>query len=124
MKPNPGIEALRKLVHLGYRFTVTGETIKAKYDGSGQPDPGQVRPLLSLVKAHKLEAIDYLVRKPQAPERILTCFECGHFQPAVNSPNPTQAWGHCGKRDRGRYGVAMACDALMEYEAGFIGEGS
>jgi hypothetical protein len=76
------------------------------------------------VKAHKLVAIDYLVRKPQTRERILTCFECGHFQPAAKSPNPTQAWGHCRKRDRGRYGVAMACDALMECEAGFKGEGS
>lgn len=46
-------------------------------------------------------------------ERILTCYECGHFRPAVNSPNPTQAWGYCEKRDRGRYGVAMACESIL-----------
>jgi hypothetical protein len=65
-----------------------------------------------LVKEHKLEAIDYLARKPQASEHV-TCFECGHFRPAVGSPNPTQAWGHCKKRNRGRYGVATACEALL-----------
>jgi DNA primase len=42
-----------------------------------------------------------------------TCYECGHFCPAVNSPNPAQAWGHCRKRNKGRYGVATACEALL-----------
>jgi hypothetical protein len=46
-------------------------------------------------------------------ERILTCYECGHFRPGVNSPNPTQAWGHCEKRGKGRYGVATACEAIL-----------
>jgi hypothetical protein len=115
---------VRRLASIGYRFTLTGRTIKAKYGGPGKPDPDQVQPLLALVKKHKEEAISYLAQKPEAQERILTCYECGHFQPAINSPNPTQAWGHCRKLDRGRYGVAMACDALMECEAGFTGEGS
>ena len=60
MNPNPGIEAVRKLGHLGYRFTVKGETIKAKYEGDGDPDPGQVRPLLNVVKAHKPVVVDFL----------------------------------------------------------------
>ncbi len=47
------------------------------------------------------------------PERILTCFECTHFRPAATSPNPTQAWGLCNKRGRGRYGCAMACEAVL-----------
>jgi len=47
------------------------------------------------------------------PERILTCSECDYFRPAVNSPNPTQAWGFCGKLDKGRYGAAMACEAIL-----------
>jgi hypothetical protein len=46
------------------------------------------------------------------PERILRCNECSHFRPEVNSPNPTQAWGHCRKLDRGRYGVAMGCEVI------------
>lgn len=122
MEPNPGIEAVRKLTHIGYRFTVNGETIKAKYQGQGDLDPVQVRPLLALVKEHKAEMIDYLARKPQAPaERMLTCFECAYFRPAVKSPNPTQAWGHCQKRNKGRYGVAKTCEAFLypgDLEAG------
>jgi hypothetical protein len=39
-----GIEAVCKLAHLGYRFTVNGESIKAKYEGPGEPDPAQVAP--------------------------------------------------------------------------------
>jgi hypothetical protein len=110
MNPNPGIEATQKLSFLGYRFTVNGETIKAKYEGPGEPDPAQVRPLLALVKEHKPEVLAFL--SPAPPEHILTCGECGHFRPAV-SPNPTQAWGHCEKRKKGRYGVATACEAIM-----------
>jgi hypothetical protein len=112
MEPNPGIEAVHKLTYIGYRFTVHGETIKAKYKGQGDLDPVQVRPLLALVKEHKAEVIDYLARKPQAQEHV-TCFECGHFLPAVGSPNPGQAWGYCENRKRGRYGVATACEALL-----------
>ena len=47
----------------------------------------------------------------------MTCYDCGHFHPAVNSPNPSQAWGCCGKRNKGRYGVAMACEALLQVES-------
>ena len=42
---NPGVEAACKLAHLGYRFAVNGETIKAKYHGPGEPDPDTVRPM-------------------------------------------------------------------------------
>jgi hypothetical protein len=41
---NPGIDATLRLAHLGYRFTVNGEAIKARYEGPGDPDPAQVRP--------------------------------------------------------------------------------
>jgi len=57
---NPGIEAARKLAHLGYRFTVNGETIEACYEGPGKPDPAQVRPLLQTVKEHKGEVLTFL----------------------------------------------------------------
>lgn len=57
---NPGIEAVRKLAHMGYRFTVNGETIKAKYHGPGEPDSDTVNPLLEAVKANKPEALDFL----------------------------------------------------------------
>jgi hypothetical protein len=112
MEANPGIEATRRLSHMGYRFMVNGETIKARYEGPGDPDPSQVRPLLGLVKEHKPEVLAYLSR-PTPPERVLTCYECDHFRPADNSPNPTQAWGECKKLKKGRYGVATACEAIL-----------
>ncbi len=112
METNPGIKAVRKLAHLGYRFTVKGATIKARFEGERNPAPSQVRPLLALVKEHKTEVLAYLC-KPTPSERVLTCYECSHFRPAVTSPNPTQAWGHCGKRKKGKYGVATACEAVL-----------
>jgi hypothetical protein len=70
---NPeAIQAVRKLAHLGYRFTVNGEKIKAKYHGPGEPDPDTVRPLLETVKAHKPEAICFL--KSYCPRCGGCCF--------------------------------------------------
>ena len=60
MEPHPGIEAVRELAHLGYRFTVNGQTIKAKYHGPGEPDSAKVRQLFETVKANKPEAIHFL----------------------------------------------------------------
>ena len=60
MKTNPGIEAVQTLASLGYKFTLTGATIKAKYEGDGKLDPAQVRPLLAQVKANKPEVVDFL----------------------------------------------------------------
>lgn len=57
---NTGIVAARNLAHLGYRFTVNGETIKASYEGPGKPDPTQVKPLFETVKAHKEEVRHFL----------------------------------------------------------------
>lgn len=60
MEPNPGIAAVRKLAHLGYRFTVNGQTIKAKYEGEGDLDPVQVRSLVDAIRAHKPVVVDFL----------------------------------------------------------------
>jgi hypothetical protein len=119
---NVGVEAARKLAHLGYRFTVNGETIKARYEGPGQPDPAQVRPLLETVKAHKAEVLPFLrchclrcggvvfvgnecflcdwlpqgQREAQAQElqgEARTCGGCGHFLPS--RLNPKQGFGQC-----------------------------
>jgi hypothetical protein len=109
---SPGIEAVSKLSRLGFAFEVSGDRLRYRYQGFGEPDPHTVRPLLDLVKAHKPDVLAYL-RKPAPTDRVITCYECGHFSPAVNSPNPTQAWGHCRKRERGRYGAAMACEVIM-----------
>lgn len=61
MNQNPGIEAVRKLADMGYRFTVTGETIKAKYGGPGKPDPAAVSLLLDLVSQRK-EDVRYFLK--------------------------------------------------------------
>ncbi len=108
---NPGIEAVRKLSHLGYRFTVNGETIKAKYHGPGKPDPDTVRPLLETVKAHKPDVLAYL-SKPAMPERVLTCADCG-FQ-EYQGPNPAHGWGRCTFKDKWCYGLRGACEDIGE----------
>jgi hypothetical protein len=111
---NPGIDAVCELAHLGYRFTLNGEKIKATFHGPGKPNSSQVRPLLESVRAHKAEVLQHLAQKTQAfPDRAITCFECGHFSPG-KSPNPTQAWGQCHKYGKGRFGVAVACRAAMD----------
>jgi hypothetical protein len=45
-------------------------------------------------------------------EGILTCADCPHFK-ANNGPNPREGWGYCRKRQNGRYGCAMACEATL-----------
>jgi len=119
--PNPGVEAARRLAHMGYRFTLDGDKIKAKYEGPGDPDPDQVAPLIELLREHKDEVRRYLSQAQTGGaaastlERMLTCHDCGHFRPAV-SPNPTQAWGRCLDRGKGRYGCAMPCDRFSMQE--------
>jgi hypothetical protein len=110
---NPGVFAIDALARMGYRPLLEGEDIYLKWQGQGHPNPEQVRPLLAMLKTHKAEAIAYLAEKSKVTERVLSCFECGHFRPAV-SPNPTQAFGHCEKRGKGRYGCATACPAVLE----------
>jgi hypothetical protein len=103
---NPGIEAVRKLAHMGYRFTLNGKTIKANYHGPGKPNPAQVRPLLEAVKARKPDVLAYL-SKPTQPERILTCADCSFHE--YQGPNPAHGWGVCAFRGKGCYGLRPAC---------------
>ncbi len=110
MEANPGIEATRKLAQIGYRFTVNGETIKAKYHGPGKPDPKAVRPLFAVVKEHKPDVLAYL-SKPAMPERVLTCADCGFHK--YTSPNPRQGWGYCALKARGCYGLRAACEEAV-----------
>lgn len=111
---NPGIEAAHKLAHLGYRFTVNGETIKAKYHGPGEPDPDMVRPLLETVKAHKPDVLAYL-SKPAMPERVLTCADCGFHK--YQGPNPAHGWGRCNFKGKGCYGLRPACSEIQQCES-------
>ena len=95
------------LAKIGYRFTVNGGTIKAKYHGPGKPNPDTVRPLLETVKAHKPDVLKYL-SKPASPERVLTCADCPAFG-THPGPNPRQGWGHCTFRGKGCYGLRSMC---------------
>jgi len=94
---NPGIEATRQLAHMGYRFTVHRENITAKYEGPGEPDAAQVRPLLDLVRQHK-DAVRYFLRS--------FCPRCG---------------GCCFAPDYEGRSLCLACDwaALVELYPGF-----
>ena len=55
----PG-EAVMKLTALGYRFELQGGKVRWQWEGPGTPDPGMVRPLLDVVKAHKDEVQFFL----------------------------------------------------------------
>jgi hypothetical protein len=57
MKPE---EAVMQLTSLGYRFEVTGERLHWRFAGPGQPDLGQVKTLLELVKERKDEVLFFL----------------------------------------------------------------
>jgi hypothetical protein len=69
---NPGIEAVRKLAQMGYRFTVNGETIKARYEGQGDPDPAIIPSLLELVRRNR-EDVRYFL-KCHCPKCSGSCF--------------------------------------------------
>ncbi len=58
-----GLIAVRRLKAMGYRFQVDGEALCYEWQGTGKPDPSQVRPLLALVKEHKPEVLAYLSQK-------------------------------------------------------------
>jgi hypothetical protein len=74
LEGNPGVEAVRKLANLGYRFTLNGENIKVKYQGPDKPDPEMdtVRALWETVKAHRAEVIYFL--KSYCPRCGGCCF--------------------------------------------------
>lgn len=107
-----GLTAVQRLTAMGYRFQVVGDALRYEWHGADKLDPAQVRPLLALVKEHKPEVLEYLIKPGVPVERVLNCYECGHFRPAV-SPNPTQAWGHCEKRNKGRFGAATGCEYIL-----------
>jgi hypothetical protein len=98
----PG-EAIVNLSRKGFKFEVAGDKLRYRYEGPGDPNPGQARLLLEVVKAHKAEALRFLAN------HAFTCFECKHFSPG-QSPNPTEALGRCHKSGEGRFGCAMACE--------------
>jgi hypothetical protein len=47
---NPGIEAILKLSSIGFAFEVSGDRLRYRYQGSGEPDLDMMQPLLVLVK--------------------------------------------------------------------------
>jgi len=55
----PG-EAVINLSRMGFRFEVADGKVRYRYEGPGEPDPGQAIPLLEVVKAHKDEVLFFL----------------------------------------------------------------
>jgi hypothetical protein len=56
----PGIEAIHALAMMGYRAWVEGQEICFQYEGPGQPDPRQAKPLVDVVTGHKEEVRYFL----------------------------------------------------------------
>jgi len=108
------LAAVQKLKALGYYFQVEGDALRYEWHGSGKP-PSQARPLLEAIKGHKRQVISYLV-KQKVLERVLTCADCSYFE-ANRGPNPREGWDHCRKQNKGRYGIGMACTALVHAES-------
>ena len=46
-------EAVMKLVSMGYHFELVGEKVRYEWQGTGDPDAGQVAPILSLLCQRK-----------------------------------------------------------------------
>jgi len=106
---SPGIEAVSKLSRLGFAFEVNGDRVRYRYQGPATPDPAQVRLLLQVVKAYKADVLAHL-SKSAAPERVLTCADCGFHK--YQGPNPAQGWGRCTLKKRGCYGLRRACSEI------------
>lgn len=49
-----------KLFECGYRFSLSGDNIVLKYTGGGDPESDKILPLVSELKQHKPEIIQYL----------------------------------------------------------------
>ena len=48
----------------------------------------------------------------EAPqEHVLVCYECPWHE--HDTVNPSEGWGKCLKRNKGRYGCATACEAAL-----------
>jgi hypothetical protein len=120
VQPNPQ-EAVTQLARMGFHFELAGQGFSWAWEGAGQPDPAQVRPLLEILKANEREVMHLLASRepdPKADDDLgrtciqtgpaPSCYECGHFL-AWGSPNLAEAWGRCGKLAGGRYGCALAC---------------
>jgi hypothetical protein len=114
MNQNPGIDAVRTLVHLGYRFTVAGETIKAKYHGSGKPDPDAVRPLFEVMKTYKPDVLTYL-SKPASTSTSQTCEPCPWY--VLNPWTHYPGWGAwCHYRMEHLVAGSPACEEFRRGE--------
>ena len=53
--------AVMKLVSMGYHFEIVGEKVRYEWQGPGDPNAGQVAPLLDLVRKNK-DAVRYFLR--------------------------------------------------------------
>jgi len=67
----PG-EAVINLSRMGFKFEVADGKVRYRYEGPGEPDPGQIVPLLEVVKAHRDEVAFFL--KCHCPRCGGVCF--------------------------------------------------
>jgi hypothetical protein len=67
----PG-EVVMELSRIGFSFRLDGEGVKLRFEGKQTPDPGQVTPLLDLVRQHKEDVRFFL--KCHCPKCGGRCF--------------------------------------------------
>jgi hypothetical protein len=146
----PG-DAVMKLTALGYRFELEGVKVRWRWEGLGTPDPGKVRPLLKVVKAHKGEVHFFLhcycqkcggivfvgdecflcdwvpqVRQqplePERGEKMNICGDCGHFLPS--QLNPLQGFGRCALESLSKQPGAYPSRTACHHFEMVVGDGT
>jgi hypothetical protein len=63
------VKAILELEHLGFTFTLEGESIHYTHDGH-RPDPEFVRPLLDYLKRHRDEAVCFLQERKTSAAKV------------------------------------------------------
>jgi len=57
------MEAVEKLMQLGFSFYLIGDKIHYAFVGAGRPDPDLVKRLLAEIKRHKRQATKFLIEQ-------------------------------------------------------------
>jgi len=105
---NPGIEAVRKLVGMGYWPQVEGDNIRLRHEAPDSHNPKQVAPLLEAVQQHKDEVLFFL--RCFCPRcggacfgtiaGVEQCMACYFKGPNTSAPQGGEAHAHRGSNQQ------------------------
>lgn len=79
------MNAILQIEALGYNVNIEGDQIRLRWNGQGNPDPQLVVPLLKEIRAHKIQALQYLKRQDLLNPifkqgECETCPACGYWE--------------------------------------------